>query len=378
MAPTDGNRPLRVMQLIDSLALGGAEQMAVAYANELAARGHHAHLCATRDEGPLRDRIAPDVGFLALHRRRRLDLGAIRRLARYLRRERIDIVHAHSTSILTAVLARLLPPFARVVWQDHSGKPADAPVPRGLKPLVRRAHATIAVQAEMLDWARSRLGIAARRSVMIPNFVPAAAGTGDAPDLPGSPESRIVCVANLRPVKDHFTLARAAGLVRQRHPNAVVLCVGAESDPATVARLRAEIADGLPAGAMHLLGARTDVAAILGASAIGVLTSASEGLPMALLEYGRAGLAVVSTAVGECPRVLGNGRYGRLVPPGDPAALADALIGLLTDADARRRLGAGFQAQIAREYSPAAVMQRVVAVYRDVLAGRRLTDPTAQ
>ena len=77
------------------------------------------------------------------------------------------------------------------------------------------------------------------------------------------------------------------------------------------------------------MGPRNDVPAILRACRIGVLSSASEGLPLALLEYGKHGLAAVSTAVGQCPEVLDNGYAGVLVPASSPDQFSDAIVGLL-------------------------------------------------
>src|SRR5436853_484770 len=69
-----------------------------------------------------------------------------------------------------------------------------------------------------------------------------------------------------------------------------------------------------------------------------VLTSRSEGLPLVVLEAWAAGVPVVASAVGGLPKVIDPGRTGLLFPSGNEAALAEALVGLLTDAQARGRL----------------------------------------
>jgi glycosyltransferase involved in cell wall biosynthesis len=117
-----------------------------------------------------------------------------------------------------------------------------------------------------------------------------------------------------------------------------------------------------------MLGSRTDIQSILAGSDIGVLSSTSEGLPVSLLEYGVAGLPAVASDAGQCREVLDGGDAGILFSPGDVAALADALIGLLQAPDRRSALGRGFRERVARHYSPEAVIQQICSVYEKVLA----------
>lgn len=173
----------------------------------------------------------------------------------------------------------------------------------------------------------------------------------------------MVCVANFRPQKDHLGLIEAMS----RLPAGQLLLVGAGDDSSTRPAVeRAIRARGLEARA-HILGRRPDVPSVLAAADIGVLASRSEGLPLALLEYGQAGLATVATDVGQCREVLADGDAGLLVPPGDPHALAEALGRLIDDPAARRQLGASFAARLAEHYSPDAAIDRLEAIYRSVL-----------
>ena len=121
---------------------------------------------------------------------------------------------------------------------------------------------------------------------------------------------------------------------------------------------------------VSILGTRPDVPEILAASDIGVLSSSSEGLPLALIEYGMAGLGVVCTRVGECPRVLRDGQLGLLVPPSDPQALAAALLDLLNHPEKRSQLGNDLAENVRREYSPDERISQLVDFYRKILAYR--------
>ncbi|MBI3160566.1 MAG: glycosyltransferase [Chloroflexi bacterium] len=102
---------------------------------------------------------------------------------------------------------------------------------------------------------------------------------------------------------------------------------------------------------LRFLGVRRDVPVLLGAADLFVLPSLWEGLPMALLEAMSLGLACLATDVEGTRDVIRNGYNGRLVPPGDPRALAAALLELLTDAAARARLGAAARQRVLERYS---------------------------
>src|SRR5690606_5381535 len=112
----------------------------------------------------------------------------------------------------------------------------------------------------------------------LPNVVALPGEVRPARDLPGSRGFRIACVANLRPQKDHTTLVEAFAQVVRDCPDAHLLLMGALQDADTVARLRQQIRDRGLEGSVSILGPRTDVASILAACDIGVLSSRHEGL----------------------------------------------------------------------------------------------------
>jgi len=113
---------MKVLQLIDTLNAGGAERVALNYANELSQHLEGSYLCATRQEGPLKNQIKPEVGYLFLQKKSALDLGAVRRLSQYVKANKINLIHAHGTSFLTAVLCKLFVRNLKIVWHDHYGK----------------------------------------------------------------------------------------------------------------------------------------------------------------------------------------------------------------------------------------------------------------
>ncbi|MCP4655052.1 MAG: glycosyltransferase family 4 protein, partial [bacterium] len=294
---------------------------------------------------------------------------AAAKLVRFLRTHRIAILHAHSTSVFIAALAARFSPGTRLVWHDHFGRHDVEARPAWLyRPPVRRAAGVIAVSPQLAEWSRCVLGVEATRVCYLPNFVVADDGGREpASELPGVAGRRIVCVANLRPQKDHGTLVRAMAEVVERVPESHLLLVGQVIDPRYGEEIRRRIRHHRIEESVTLLGERRDVAAILRSSDVAVLSSVSEGMPLALLEYGAAAVPVVATRVGRCPEILDEGEAGRLVSPGDAQGLAAALTGLLRDPGLRRRLADALHRRVHRQYSPEAVISRLHDLYDTVL-----------
>ena len=366
--PADGHphRP-GIAQLVDSLSAGGTERVAVNLANLLPQDRFHAYLCTTRAEGPLAKLVAPHVTRLQLARRGRIDFTALRRFVSFVRHHDICLIHAHATSLFFGRLAGMLAGVP-VVWHDHYGRCELNDRPVWLYRLAARKIAgVIAVNHALLKWSRESLEVPAEHTHYVPNLVEFAVSGSIPPELPGQPGQRIVCVANLRPQKDHLTLLRAMSIARQYAPSAHLLLIGSGDDPVYLKQVRAEIdALGL-ADVVSYLGPREDVPAILRASDIGVLSSCSEGLPLALLEYGRAGLAVAVTNVGQCSEVVDGGNAGILVPPAQPELLGGALIQLLTSVQRRLTLGRIFQERVESTYDAGPIIDQICNLYGEIL-----------
>lgn len=362
-----------VMHMTDTLEPGGAERVAINIVNLLPRDQYRPYLCTTRRDGALDDLVAADVGRLRLRRRSTVDVRALGELASYLRQEKIEIIHAHGTALFVAVAASVLPPYPTVIWHDHYGRYALKERNVLLYRLAtRRVSGVIAVNQPLAVWAKKRLLMPSGCVWYIPNFVVPSIAAEANDELPGVAGKRIVCVANLRPQKDHATLIRAMSRVVEVEPEAHLLLVGATIDAECVREVKQLIVKENLSRHVTLLGQRRDVAGILARCDIGVLSSLSEGLPLALIEYGMAGLATVATAVGQCAEVLDDGRAGLLVPSARHEDLATRLLSLLASPSLREELGARFKRRVAETYSPTSAMRQVCAVYERFDARRRL------
>jgi glycosyltransferase involved in cell wall biosynthesis len=177
-----------------------------------------------------------------------------------------------------------------------------------------------------------------------------------------------VLVANLIPYKGHTDLIKALGLVKDELPeNWVVLCLG--RDDGIGASLRQE-ADSLGLnGRVHFLGSRPDVPNILRISDVGLLCSHEEGFSNAVLEGMAAGLPMVVTDVGGNAEAVIDSVTGFVVPPHNPSVLADALLRVSRLAD-RKAMGDRGRVRVQEEFSIKACIDGYEALYNDALEGR--------
>ena len=369
---------IRVMHILDTLALGGAERAAINLVNELPRDKYRPYLCTTRSEGPLQDAVAADVEHIALKRKSRFDFGGIRRMVDFISSQKIAILHAHGSSLFVAVSAAWFPPHPMVIWHAHYGRPAlEDRRAWAHRAALSRAKGVVTVNRQLAEWCRRRLAVPADKIWCVPNMVCTPERAPQTSGLPGIPGSRIVCVANLRVEKDHLNLIRAMALVVCAYPTAHLILVGAHSDSAYSAgsayfeTVNAEVARHSLDRHVSFLGQRKDVPALLRECDIGVLSSKTEGLPVSLLEYGMAGLPVVATQVGECEEVLDRGGAGVLVPPQSPSELAEGLLSLLRSPERRALFGERFSRRVRSLYNASSVIKQVCRVYDSVLASRQ-------
>ncbi len=358
---------LQILFLIDALNAGGAENVAVNLANELVVKNYEVSLCATRRGGPLQTGISPLVNYFCLNRSSRFDLFAAIRLAQFTRQQQVQIIHAHSSSLFIASLVKLFVPKIKLIWHDHFGAFAIQTRSTPLYRLfVQFADGVIAVNKTLADWSVNSLRVPPEKVWNLPNFVQKKE-VHPLTNLPGQPGCRLVCVANLRPQKDHLTLVRAMKLVVEGEPLAHLILVGADNVPKVKENVWSEISYSGLKNQITWLGSRDDVQNILAGCDIGVLSSTSEGLPLALLDYGTAGLAVVATDVGECAEVLDHGVTGCLVPPRSPQDLANGILYFLGNPTVRIETGKNFQERVKILYSAATVIPRLEEIYQQVL-----------
>lgn len=177
----------------------------------------------------------------------------------------------------------------------------------------------------------------------------------------------IVSVGNLRQVKGHDVLVRAAGKVCQEFPQALFLIAGDVHEPETFQRLEYLVASLGIQNNVRFLNFREDTPLLLGVADIFCLASRSEGMSNALLEAMASGLPCVTTSVGGNPEVVQDGASGFLVPVEDANALAERILVLLRNPVLARRMGEYARDTVAREFTAERMARKTGDAYDSLL-----------
>ncbi|WP_046745269.1 glycosyltransferase [Kordia zhangzhouensis] len=357
---------MRVLQLIDSLNAGGAEKLAISYANVLADRYGASFLCATREEGMLKNQLANNVTYLFLKKTKTFDFAAIRRLVHFVKTHQITIIHAHASSYFFAFLVKMYYSNIKIVWHDHYGN-SEALHQRKSLPITIASFgmsAVISVNHLLKEWAVKKLYV--KRVMYFPNFPVKNENEVPQTKLMGIEGKRIVCLANLRPQKDHKNLIDAFAKCTEQFPQWTLHLVGKNFQDAYAEEIEAYVSYKKLEKVLYMYGSREDISHILAQCDIGVLSSKSEGLPIALLEYGLHGVSVVVTDVGECSKVVYNEQVGYIVPAQNSEALAEKLQLLMQNEEIRARIASNFTKHIEQNYSKEAIINKIHNLYTEI------------
>jgi glycosyltransferase involved in cell wall biosynthesis len=363
------------MYVIWSLQAGGAERVVADLARKLDRRRFRPLVCCLNFKGQLAAPLeAEGIPVFALDKRPRLDLRVLVRLVRLMRREKVDVVHTHlwTSSFwgrLAAVLARVP---VRVVTEHNLDTWRRAPHWIADRCLARATHHFIFVSAAVADFYRSRLSLSPSRCRIVLNAVERPPldllpDAGSARTRLGLEEAGPVvgAVGRLEERKGHAFLLEALRLVRDAEPNVRGLIVGEgrERERLVARRDRLGLGEGV-----RLVGYWPDLAEALAAIDVFVLPSLMEGHPLAVLEAMAAARPIVATDVGGTAEAVEHDVNGLLVPPGDPNALAAAILSLLRDPERAARLGRAARRTLEERFSLEASVQANEEVY---LRGRR-------
>jgi glycosyltransferase involved in cell wall biosynthesis len=305
-------------------------------------------------------------------------VAAVLRLRRLLAQARPDVVHAHGlragTAAALALTGRTRPsrrarparrPAAALAVTVHNGPPdagTAAAVYAVLERIVaRRADAVTCVSADLAARMR-RLGAAGAGLALVP-APPAAAPDGRSvaaarAGIAGAGQPVVLAVGRLAPQKGFATLLAAAARWQGRDPCPVIALAG--SGPLDQALRAAADADGIR---MCFLGQRGDVPALLAGADLVVVPSLWEGQPLIVQEALRAGRPLVASRVGGIPDLTGQDA-AVLVPPGDAAALADAVLSVLDDPPLAARLSAAALARAAALPTQDDAVEAALGLYR--------------
>lgn len=336
--------------------------MAVNYANALDKRIDASFLCCTRMEGLLKTQLKPEVGYLFLNKKSTLDLKAFFKLRKFVNQNKISLIQAHSSSWFLALCIKISLRGVKLVWHDHYGKDLNERKSEALKIASGSFDGIFSVNRNLKKWSQENLKC--ENIQFNPNFLPTKEDdeVQDLSPLLGSCDDfKIICVANLRPQKDHLNLLEAFQILLQKKDLLSLHLIGKDFSDDYSQSVKRFISDHGLEKNVFLYGEQKNVEKYLYKADLGILSSVSEGLPVSLLEYGRAGLPVVCTNVGECPSVVGN--HGKIVPPKNPPALAEAVLHYLLNERLLLQDARNFKRTVERNYSEEVIFPQILQQY---------------
>jgi len=370
---------MRVLHLIDSAGVYGAEQVVLSLATELRQHGVSTILGSLRlpgeGEKPI-ERAAAECGIPVwpIFARRGLDGNAFYTIAGRVA-EGIDIIHSHGykANILTALYAGRVcnvptvstlhgwtgtTPLRRIWWYETVERR-----------LLGRFDAVVAVNADMSDV--SKIGARVRnRLVVIANGIATTARAPselmtDFPELQRVEEfcaraPTIVAAGRLSAEKGFQYLLDAIAMLSREGTRVQLVIAG---DGVLRHELAARAAQLGIADRVLFTGFVPDVAALFPLFDIFALPSMREGLPIVLLEAMRAGIPSIASSVGGIPELLGYGEYGVVVPPANPEKLADGLRALLNAPESARSVGQKARRRFEEKYTVSGMARRYLSLY---------------
>lgn len=374
-------QPIRVLHVMNDLRVGGGQQLVLNIMRSLDPVRVRPSICYVEPAEEMAG-VFRTAGFepVALGRRRRADAAAaLARLIRLVRRERIGVLHAHSSidkhyALLAGFLTRV--PVVIHLHMAHDYRAEAGSVAGKLRARVRdvtfrlaAAH-YIAVSSDV--WRAHLPHLPEGRISHIPNGIPVARfarGAGAATLRALRQELGIddsvpvlVNVGALRGHKNQRVLPAMMSLVRRDVPDARLVIVGEGEERGTIeSAIRAAGVED----AVTITGTRHDVADLVALGDVFVFPSTDEGQPLALQEAMAAGKPIVSSTIPSVTELIEDGVSGSLVEP-MPEALASAVVAMLRDPERGRAMGAAAQ-RVAQERCDLEVCARkITEVYEQV------------
>lgn len=302
------------------------------------------------------------------------------RLARFLRRKRIDILHTHlfEPSVIGLVAGVLARTRTRVLTRHYSDYHTriDKRWHVRLDQLTTRlSHRVIAVSKHTADHLIEVEGASREKVHTILNGIDFDRAEPSAPDararvrreLKAEDDYILLIVARLHPEKGHHYLFEALNEVRRRVSRPVRLLVAGAGTFDAVYRneVRALGCDDI----VSFLGFRKDSADLMAAADLVILPSLAEAFGLVLTESLYIGTPVVATWAGGIPEIVEDDVDGVLVPPADSQALADAIVELLNDSRKRERMSGAGREKVRTRFCFQEMVRSYEALYADACAG---------
>jgi glycosyltransferase involved in cell wall biosynthesis len=369
-------RQWRILHSESSLGWGGQEVRVFAELAWMRARGHWVALAADPRSAIARQAAAAGMNFYALKTHKALLPLEALRLTEWLLKEKVEVVNTHSSNDgWVAGLAARMTRIPMLIRSRHIEVDYPNRFWSGLA-FRRLPHHVITTSQRIAERLRIELGVPADRISCVPTGVDLDRFR---PDVPGhlrqemglGPEVALVgMISVLRSWKGHATFLDAAAQLLEYRQGQVHFVIAGDGPGRE--ELTQQVARAPWRGNVTLLGHRDDVPNLLASLDVLVLPSfAHEGIPQIVLQAQAMGRPVVATTIGGIPEVIEDGVNGLLLPPRDPAMLAEKIAWMLDDAAWRERLGLAAHMGIQKNYGLDVMGERLLALYEEVARKRK-------
>jgi glycosyltransferase involved in cell wall biosynthesis len=378
-SPLELVNPLRVMFLISSMPVGGAEVLLAELVRQMDPCHFLPEICCLKAPGPLGEELANEIPVHHDLLSCKYDLRVWPRLVHLLRERRTDAVvtvGAGDKMFWGRLAAKrvgvpvILSALHSTGWPDGVGR-----LNRVLTPIT---DGFIAVADSHGEHMLLNEGFPAEKVFVIPNgvdtnrFAPTPDAASLRTEIGVAPTDPVVSiVAALRPEKNHELFLRAAARVVKQLPSAKFLIIGDGPRREPLEQYAAEL--GITSS-VRFLGTRSDIPQLLSTSDAFALTSHNEANPLSILEAMSVGKPVVATNVGSIKEAVVDGQTGYLVPAGDATALADRLVSLLEDPLRARAMGELGRAVVLNSWSVDAMVHRYERLIASLYLRKRPND----
>ena len=366
---------MKVLHILDSLNRGGAEVLMLDLCRAAKSHGLELSFMATGGGTLDEDFKSSGVPFHRLQRRLPIDPFLTLQMRKVFKKERFDIIHNYQAVAGIHTYAAALGLGAKHVL-GFQGFYGDLKNRLATKFLVPRMAVNISCSNGLLEWLRGTEGIETDGFKVVFNGADPARLVGNGKRFReelgvGGDAVLIGMLAHFysAPRKDHATLCRAFVRIAEAVPNAHLVLAGKTEEGAESKRAECEriCADAGVSDRVHFLGLRNDVADILDALDVNVLSSLHEGLPVSIAEAMLVGKACVLSDIPPHIEVSEHGQYARLFPTGDDSALAAILTTLARDHAMRNSLASKAKSYADRSLSVGAHIEALKNIYQTIL-----------
>lgn len=357
---------MRIIQIIDTLETGGAERMAVNYANALVQHVEFSGLVVGRKVGELVNQVDGGVSYLFLNRKKVFDYKALLLLRNYVKVNKVTLVHAHGTSFFIAVLLKMMCPKIKIIWHEHYGARANQSIiNNGILFLSSVFFSAVFVVNHQLEvWVRKNLWV--KKVWYVSNFATFEDNYPKTTFLRGNQGKRMVCLANLKNPKNHIAILSAFKEMKLNDLGWSLHLIGKDYNDRYSILLNEFIRENKLENFIFIYGSQNDVQHILSQATIGILASTAEGFPVTLLEYGLAQLSVIATNVGFCPLIIKDNFSGLLFDPSNDLHIQEQLQKIISDKLLRDRFGLNLHELVLENYSKNSVIKSLLSKYKKV------------